>query len=158
MRQGYYWTTMEADCATYVRKCHKCQVHGDLKHMPLMPLHTMTLPWPFSTQGIDIIGKIYPTAFNGHEFILIAIDYFTKQVEAASYKILNSKKVAQFIQTNFICRYEDHMKLSLIMGSTLREKQRSNYDSSTFNTTSLQITVLKPMKQLRLLMKIYGKS
>ena len=32
-------------------------------------------------------------------------DYFTKWVEATSYKILNSKKVAQFIQTNIICRY-----------------------------------------------------
>ena len=38
MRQGYYWTTMEADCAAHVRKCHQCQVYGDLKHMPLMPL------------------------------------------------------------------------------------------------------------------------
>lgn len=49
MRQSYYWTTMEANYAAHVRKCHQCQVHGDLKHMPLMPLHTMTLPWPFST-------------------------------------------------------------------------------------------------------------
>ena len=49
MRQGYYWTTMEADCAAHVRKCHQCQVHGDLKHMSLMPLHIMTSPWPFST-------------------------------------------------------------------------------------------------------------
>ena len=32
-----------------------------------------------------------------HEFILVAIDYFTKWVEAASYKVLNSKKVVQFI-------------------------------------------------------------
>ena len=56
--------------------------------------------------GIDIIRKIHPTTSNGHEFILVAIDYFTKWVEAASYKILNSKKVAQFIQTNIICRYE----------------------------------------------------
>ena len=24
MRQGYYWTTMEADCATHVRRCHQC--------------------------------------------------------------------------------------------------------------------------------------
>ena len=39
-------------------------------------------------------------------FILVAIDYFTKWVEAISYKILNSKKVAQFIQTNIICKYE----------------------------------------------------
>ena len=73
--------------------------------MPPMPLHTMTSPWPFSTWGIDIIGKIHPTASNGHEFILVAIDYFTKWVEVASYKVLNSKKVAQFIQTNIICKY-----------------------------------------------------
>ncbi|XP_075665467.1 uncharacterized protein LOC142635147 [Castanea sativa] len=65
----------------------------------------MTLLWPFSTWGIDIIGKIHPTASIGHKFILVAIDYFTKWVEAASYKVLNSKKVAQFIQTNIICRY-----------------------------------------------------
>ena len=104
-RQGYYWTTMEADCATHVQKCHQCQVHGDLKHMPPMPLHTMTSPWPFSTWGIDIIRKIHPTASNGLEFVLLAIDYFTKWIEAASCKVLNSKKVAQFIQTNIICKY-----------------------------------------------------
>ena len=105
MRQDYYWTTMEADYAAHVRKCHQCQVHGDLKHKPPMPLHTMTSPWPFSTWGIDIIGKIHPTTSNGHEFILVAIDYFTKWVEAASYKVMNSKKVAQFIQTSVIYNY-----------------------------------------------------
>ena len=105
IRQGYYWTTMEVDCAAHIRKCHQCQVHGDLKHMSPMLLHTMTSPWPFSTWGIDIIGKIHPAASNGHEFILVNIDFFTKWVEVASYKVLNSKKVAQFIQTNIICRY-----------------------------------------------------
>jgi len=93
---------MEADCAAHVRWCHQCQVHEDLKHMPPMPLHTMTSPWPFSTWGIDIIGKIHPTASNGHEFVLVAIDYFTKWVKATSYKIVNSKKLAQFIQKNIM--------------------------------------------------------
>ena len=65
----------------------------------------MTSPWPFSTWAIDIIGKIHPTTSNGHEFILVAIDYFTKWVEAASYKVMNSKKVAQFIQTSIIYNY-----------------------------------------------------
>lgn len=27
--------------------------------------------------GIDIIGKVTPKASNGHEYILVAIDYFT---------------------------------------------------------------------------------
>ena len=97
---------MKADCAAHAWKCHQCQVHEDLKHMPPMPLHTMTSPQPFSTWGIDIIGKIHPTVSNGHEFILIAIDYFTKWVEVTSYKVLNLKKIAQFIQTNIICKYE----------------------------------------------------
>ena len=69
-----------------------------------MSLHTMTSPWPFSTWGIDIIGKIHPTISNGHEFILVAIDYFTKWIEVSSFKVLNSKKVAQFILTNIIYR------------------------------------------------------
>jgi len=94
MRQGYYWTTMEADYVTYVRKCHQCQVQRDLKHILPMPLHTMASSWPFSIWGIDIIGKIHPTASNGHEFIFVAIDYFTKWVEAALFEVLNSKKVA----------------------------------------------------------------
>ena len=87
MRQGYYWITMEANFTAHVRKCHQCQVHGDLKLMPPMPLHTMTSPWPFSTWGIDIIGKIHPTTSNGQEFMLVAIDYFTKWVEVASYEV-----------------------------------------------------------------------
>ena len=61
--------------------------------MPPMPLQTMTSSWSFSTWGIDIIRKIQLTTTNGHEFILVAIDYLTKWVEAASYKVLNSKKV-----------------------------------------------------------------
>ena len=44
MRQGYYWTSMETDCVAHVLKCHQCQVHGDLKYMPPMPLHTMKSP------------------------------------------------------------------------------------------------------------------
>ena len=91
---------------------------------------------------------------NGYEFILVAIDYFTKWVEAASYKVLNSMKVAQFIQTNIICRYGvTHEIISDNGGSISREKQRSCYDNLIFNTTSLHLTVLELMEQLRLLIK-----
>jgi hypothetical protein len=51
---------------------------------------------------IDIIGKITSKASNGHEFILVAID-FTKWVEAASFSVLKAKHVARFIESNIIC-------------------------------------------------------
>ena len=42
---------------------------------------------------------------NGHEYILVAIDYFTKWVETASYARLTASKVAKFIRSHIICRY-----------------------------------------------------
>lgn len=45
--------------------------------------------------GIDIIGKVTPKASNGHEYILVAISYFTKWkwVEAANTDIGKSGQV-----------------------------------------------------------------
>ena len=105
LRQGYYWTTLDMDCTKYVRECDRCQRHANLQHLPPRELYNMTTPWPFSTWGIDVIGKVHPIGTNGHCFILVAIDYFTKWVEAASYKVLNAKKVAMFIKNNLIYRY-----------------------------------------------------
>ena len=77
IRTGYFWLTMEMDCCQFVQRCLKCQIHGDLIHVPPSELHALTSPWPFSVWGIDIIGKISPKSSNGHEFILVSIDYFT---------------------------------------------------------------------------------
>ncbi|KAK9034176.1 hypothetical protein V6N11_050351 [Hibiscus sabdariffa] len=85
MRFGYYWSTMESDYISYARKCHKCQIYADKLHAPPQPLHVMTSPWPFSTWGMDVIGPIFPKTSNGHRFIFVIIDYFTKWVEAASF-------------------------------------------------------------------------
>jgi len=66
----------------------------------------MTSPWPFSVWGIDVIGRIAPKASNGHEYILVVTDYFTKRIEATSYSILKAKHMAQFIENNIICQFE----------------------------------------------------
>ena len=105
LRQSYYWSTMQKDCAEYVKRCLKCQQFAPRQHLPPRELYCMTSPWPFSTWGIDIIGKVTPKSSSGHEFILVAIDYFTKWVEAESYAVLNAKKVAKFIRRNIICRF-----------------------------------------------------
>ncbi|RVW80131.1 hypothetical protein CK203_054082 [Vitis vinifera] len=68
-------------------------------------LHALTSPWPFSVWGVDIIGKISPKSSSGHEYILVAIDYFTKWVEAASYARLTAARVAKFIRSHIIYQY-----------------------------------------------------
>ena len=78
MRAGYYWLTLERDCIQYAQKCHKCQIYSDKIHVPPTELHVMAPPWPFSMWGMDVIGPITPKASNGHRFIFMVIDYFTK--------------------------------------------------------------------------------
>ncbi|PKI58267.1 hypothetical protein CRG98_021349, partial [Punica granatum] len=82
MRLGYFWSTMEIDCVMHVRHCHLCQVYVNHIKAPPNELHPMVAPWPFSMWGMDVIGLINPKASNGHLFILVAIDYFTKWIEA----------------------------------------------------------------------------
>ena len=84
LRMVYYWSTMKTNCMDYVKSCHDCQTHANLNHVPPSELYSMTSPWPFSVWGIDVIGRIALKASNGHEYILVAINYFTKWVEAAS--------------------------------------------------------------------------
>jgi hypothetical protein len=77
--------TMERDCIEYVRKCHNCQVYNDKINVPPTLLFNLTSLWLFAMWRIDVIGLVNPKASNKHQFILIAIDYITKQVEANSY-------------------------------------------------------------------------
>nr|XP_016474569.1 PREDICTED: uncharacterized protein LOC107796330 [Nicotiana tabacum] len=105
LRAGYYWITMEKDCFNFVWKCHQFQVHGDLIHAPPIELHPMSAPWPFVAWGIDVIGPIELKASNGHKFILVAIDYFTKWVEAITLKTFTKKVVVDFVHSNLICHF-----------------------------------------------------
>ena len=96
LRIGYYWNTMKTDYVDYVKSFHD---------IPPSELYNMTSPWPFLVWGIDVIGRIAPKDSNGHEYILVAINYFTKWVEATSYSILKAKHVARFLENSIICQF-----------------------------------------------------
>ncbi|XP_047258344.1 uncharacterized protein LOC124890577, partial [Capsicum annuum] len=68
-------------------------------------LNVMGSPWPFVTWGMDVIGPIEPPASNGHRFILDAIDYFSKWVEASTHKAVTKKVVTNFVRNNLVCRF-----------------------------------------------------
>ncbi|XP_049375776.1 uncharacterized protein LOC125840854 [Solanum verrucosum] len=105
LRSGYFWMTMETDCIRFVRKCHQCQIHGDLIRVPPNEQHVTSSPWPFAAWGMDVIGPIELAASNGHMFILVAIDYFTKWVKASSHKSVTKKVVTYFVRNNIIGRF-----------------------------------------------------
>ena len=87
----------------------------------------MSSPWPFSTWGIDVIGAIHPPTSNGHRYILVAIDYFTKWVEVASYKTVTTVAIEKFIRNNIIARYRVPHALIFDNGTNFIAKRIEDY-------------------------------
>ncbi|XP_017985369.1 PREDICTED: uncharacterized protein LOC108663961 [Theobroma cacao] len=96
-----------AEARKIVEEVHEgiCGAHANRIHTLVNALNVLTSPWPFSMWGMDVIGLITSKASNGHRFILVVIDYFTKWVEVASYANVTQKVVCKFIQKEIICRY-----------------------------------------------------
>ncbi|RDY13551.1 Gypsy retrotransposon integrase-like protein 1, partial [Mucuna pruriens] len=122
LRAEYYWSKMESDCCQHVKRCVKCQMYADNIHVAPSALYKLTSPWPFSVWGLDMIGPIEPKASNGHRFILAAIDYFTKWVEAASYANVTKSMVIKFIKRDIICSYGVPTRIITDNGANLNNK------------------------------------
>jgi hypothetical protein len=61
--------------------------------------------WPFRGQGLDFIGEIHPGSSKGHQFILVATNYFTKWTEAILSRNVTHREVISFVQEHIICRF-----------------------------------------------------
>ncbi|GJZ17462.1 reverse transcriptase domain-containing protein [Tanacetum coccineum] len=81
MRLGYYWPTMHRDARDMIRTCNDCQVHQPVPRKPQQPLTPITALWPFYKWGIDIAGP-FPEGPGKVKFLIVAMDYFTKWIEA----------------------------------------------------------------------------
>ncbi|GKD44573.1 reverse transcriptase domain-containing protein [Tanacetum coccineum] len=81
LRTGYYWPTMHKDARALIKACQECQVHKPVKRNPQERLNPITSPWPFHKWGIDIAGP-FPDRPAKVKFLIVAMDYFTKWIEA----------------------------------------------------------------------------
>ncbi|XP_022011588.1 uncharacterized protein LOC110911296 [Helianthus annuus] len=81
MSAGYYWPGMHLDAVEILCKCTSCQRHAPKTLRPKNPLVPVTAAWPFQQWGIDLVGP-FPDAPDTVKFIIVAVDYFTKWVEA----------------------------------------------------------------------------
>ena len=92
MRTGYFWPTMQQDAAEFVKKCDSCQRYRNVQRVPGEQMTTISSPWPFVQWGIDIMGPL-PQGKRQMKFLLVAIDYFTKWVEAEAFTTITETKV-----------------------------------------------------------------
>ncbi|GJS59162.1 reverse transcriptase domain-containing protein [Tanacetum coccineum] len=104
LRIGYYWPTMHKDARALIKACQECQVHKPVPRNPKERLNPITSPWPFYKWGIDKAepflegpGKV--------KFLIVAMDYFTKWIEAKPVVTITGNQVKKFVWENIVCRF-----------------------------------------------------
>jgi len=102
LRAGYYWPTVQGDCAKYVKKCTKCQEFSPLHHTKLEELHSLISPWSFAIWGMDIIGPFAPGK-GQTKFLLVGVNYFTKWIEAEPLTSISAKNMQNIVRQNIVC-------------------------------------------------------
>ncbi|GJU14019.1 reverse transcriptase domain-containing protein [Tanacetum coccineum] len=61
-------------------------------------------PWPFYQWGMDILSPL-PQSVSKVKFIIVAIDYCTKWIEAKPLARITGKEVKKFVWDNVVCRF-----------------------------------------------------
>ncbi|XP_059658574.1 uncharacterized protein LOC132304891 [Cornus florida] len=104
-RYGYYWPRMRKDCIDYAKRCQACQTHGPIQNVPAKELQIIVKLWPFRGWGLNLIGKVNPPSSEGHHWVIVAIDYFTKWVEAKACKTIDLQTVINFMEQHIVHRF-----------------------------------------------------
>nr|GFC66196.1 reverse transcriptase domain-containing protein [Tanacetum cinerariifolium] len=79
IRLGYFWPTMHRDAHDMIRKCNDCQ--------------GINIAGPF----LEGPGKV--------KFLIVAMDYFTKWIEAKALATITRGQVKKFVWDNIVCRF-----------------------------------------------------
>ena len=102
MASAYYWPKMQKDIAQYISTCKRCQWVNTTKLQNVNEeLHNIPIPMKLMAQvGIDLI-KLKPS--KGYNYVITAIDYFTKYVKMGALKDKSALSVARWISDNIFC-------------------------------------------------------
>ncbi|GKC55649.1 reverse transcriptase domain-containing protein [Tanacetum coccineum] len=104
IRMGYYWPTMHTDARKLIKECNDCQVNRPIPRNLQQNLTPITSPWPFYKWGIDI-AEPFPEGPGKVKFLIVAIDYFTKWIEAKPVATITGNQVKKFVWDNIVCRF-----------------------------------------------------
>jgi hypothetical protein len=86
-----------------VRQCNGCQCFSKHRNTLAAALKTILLTWPFAVWGLDMVG-LFKTTLGGLTHLLVAVDKFTKWIEAKPIKKLDGSSTIKFFN-EIITRY-----------------------------------------------------
>nr|GEX73174.1 reverse transcriptase domain-containing protein [Tanacetum cinerariifolium] len=96
---GFYWPTIYKDAFELVKNCDSCQRQGKISQRDEMPKNAIQVCEIFDVWGIDSMGPL-PNS-KGNKYILVAVDYLSKWVEAKALPTNGARVVVKFLKSLF---------------------------------------------------------
>jgi ribonuclease HI len=104
IRQGFYWPAIIYTANRVTRSCEACQKFSPRLGNPSQFTKLIAHTWPLQRWGLDIVGPL-PTAQGNLTFTFVAVEYFTKWIEARAVSTITSKSTQKFFWQNIVCRF-----------------------------------------------------
>ncbi|GJY03635.1 reverse transcriptase domain-containing protein [Tanacetum coccineum] len=96
---GFFWPTIYKDAYELIKSCDACQRQGKISHRDEMPQNAIQVCEIFDVWGIDFMGP-FPSS-RGNKYILVAVDYLSKWVEAKALPTNDARVVVKFLKSLF---------------------------------------------------------
>jgi transposase InsO family protein len=128
-RVGFYWLTAIEDAKDIVRKCEAYQRFASRPHAPAAELQPIPLSRPFAQWGLDMVGKLHKFWQGGHVYMLVAVDKFTKWVEATPVTTQDSTAAINFIKS-IVFRFGVPHNIITDNGTNFTSKEFKSYCES----------------------------
>ncbi|GJU99946.1 reverse transcriptase domain-containing protein [Tanacetum coccineum] len=96
---GFFWPTIYRDAHAMIKSCDTCQRQGKISQRNEMPQNAIQVCEIFDVWGIDFMGP-FPSS-RGNKYILVAVDYLSKWVEAKALPTNDARVVVKFLKSLF---------------------------------------------------------
>nr|GEX28878.1 reverse transcriptase domain-containing protein [Tanacetum cinerariifolium] len=101
---GFYWPTIYRDAQDLDKSCDVCQRQGKIWQRDEMPQNSIQVCDIFDVWGIDFKGP-FPSS-RGNKYILVAVDYLSKWVEAKALPTNDARVVCKFLKSLFARKFQ----------------------------------------------------
>ena len=103
LQSSFYWPTLFKDAHHFVASCDKCQRMGSISKRDEPPMNPILEVELFDLWGMDFM-RPFPSSFS-HMYILLAIDYISKWVEAIPTRTNDPSVVVKFLRSHLFTRF-----------------------------------------------------
>jgi hypothetical protein len=115
---NYWWSMMNQDVHEYCQTCDQCQRTCNLLTQNLVKLVIALPKKPFKKWGLDFIGHVkLISKMSSNWYILIAINYVTKWVEARAFHTNTTAITTKFMYEHILMRFRCLLTIVIDQGT-----------------------------------------